>query len=92
MVAELFVRALKHSVFFFKKTDILTSDTWCIAIDFNLSTYHEIISIVKADIFTVKQQRQELTSISDVKYIEILLQALESKIYDSHHSLPRLVR
>jgi hypothetical protein len=36
--------------------DYSESETWRITIDFNLSTYHEVISIVKADIFTVEQQ------------------------------------
>jgi len=60
--------------------------------DFNLSKYHKVISIVKANIFTVEQQGYEFTSISDLKQIETLLQALESKHYDFHRFLFRLDR
>jgi hypothetical protein len=56
------VQPLKHSVVLLKESDIfLTSDTWHIALDFNLSTYYEVISAVKADIFSVEQQKLEFT-------------------------------
>jgi len=50
--------------------------------DFNLSTYHKVIPIVKTDIITVEQQWQEFNSSSDLKQIETLLQTLASKLYD----------
>jgi hypothetical protein len=92
VVKERFVRPLTNTVFLLKENDIVKSDTWRIAIDFNLSKYHEVTSIVKADIFTVQQQGQKFTSISDLKQIKTLLQALESKLYNFRHFLPRLDR
>jgi hypothetical protein len=53
---------------------------------------HKVISIVNADIFTVEQEGQEFTSISNLKHIETFLQALESKLRDFHHFLPGLNR
>jgi len=46
--------------------------------------YHKVISIVKTDIFRVEQQWQQFNSTSDLKHIDTLLQALESKLYDFH--------
>jgi len=60
VVAKTFVQPLKHIVFLLKES---AGDTWRIALHFNLSTYHEIISNVKAVIFSVEQQKQEFTSI-----------------------------
>ena len=71
VVAEPFVQRLNHSVVVLKESDIfLTSDTWRIALDFNLSTYYEVISTVKADIFSVEQQKLEFTSVSEFRQIE----------------------
>jgi len=71
LVSEYFVQPLNQSVGLLKESDIfLTSDIWRIALDFNLSTYHEIISIVKADIFFVEQQKLEFTSVSEFRRIE----------------------
>jgi hypothetical protein len=73
VVAEPFVQPLNHSVILFKESDIFfMSDTWRIALDFNLSMYYEIISNVKADIFSVEQHtsKQEFTSVSEFRQIE----------------------
>ena len=76
-----------------KESDIfLTSDTWRIALDFNLSTYYEIISTVKADIFSVEQQKLEFTSVSEFRQIETQLQILECKLNYFYQFLPRLDR
>ena len=70
VVAEPFEQPQNHSVVFLKECDIfLTSDTWRIALDFNLSTYYEVISTVKADIFSVEQQKLEFTSVSEFRQI-----------------------
>ena len=53
---------------------------------------HDVIFIVKAAIFTVEQQGQVFTLISNLKHIETLLQALESKLYNFHHFVPGLDR
>ena len=53
-----------------KESDIfLTSDTWHIALDFNLSKYYEVISTVKAEIFSVEQQKLEITSVSEFRHL-----------------------
>jgi hypothetical protein len=91
VVAEPFVQPLNHSVILLKESDIfLTSDTWCIALDFNLSMYYEIISNVKADIFSVEQHKPEFTSVSEFRQIETQLQIVESKLNDFYQFLPRL--
>jgi hypothetical protein len=51
-----------------KESDLfLTFDTWRVALDFNLSTYHEIIATGKDDLFSVEQQKQKFTSVSELK-------------------------
>ena len=40
----------------------------------------------------VEQIKKEFTSISEIRQIEILLNFLESKIYDFHQIFPRLER
>jgi len=78
---------------FWKESDIfLTSDTWRIALDFNLSTYYEVIYTVKADIFSVEKQKLEFTSFSEFRQIETQLQILECKHNDFYQFLPRLDR
>ena len=52
--------------------------------------YHEIISTLKAEIFSVEQQKQEITSLSEFRQIETQLQILECKHNDFYHFLPRL--
>jgi hypothetical protein len=87
------VQPLNHSVILLKEFDIfLTSDTWRIALDFNLSTYYEVISTVKADIFSVEQQKLEFTSVSEFRQNEIQLQILECKLNYFYQFLPRLDR
>ena len=52
--------------------------------------YHEIISTLKAEIFSVEQQKQEITSLSEFRQIETQLQILECKRNDFYHFLPQL--
>jgi hypothetical protein len=93
VVAERFVQPLNHSVILSKETDVfLTSDTWHIALHFNLSAYYEVISTVKADIFSVEQQKLEFTSVSEFRQIETQLQILDCKLNDFYQFLPRLDR
>ena len=61
VVAKPFVQPLNHTVVFLKETEIVfTSDTWRIALNFDLSTYHEIISTIRKDLFSVEQQKKVL--------------------------------
>ena len=91
VVAEPFVQPLNHTVVFLKKTEIVfTSDTWRILLKIDLSTYHQIISTLSADLFSVERQKKEFTLISEFKEIETFLNVLEGKLYNFHQVLPRL--
>ena len=93
VVAEPFVQPLNHTVVFPKETEIVfTSDTWCIALNIDLSTYHEIISTIRTDLISVEQQKKEFIPIFELKQIEVFLNMLESKLYDFHQVLPQLDR
>jgi len=62
------VQQLNHSVVLLKESDIfLASGAWRIALDYNLSTYYEVISTVKADIFSIEKQKQKFTSVSEFR-------------------------
>jgi len=88
--AEPFVQTFKHSVVFLKETEIFfTSDIWRITLYFDLSTYHQIISTIRTDLFSVEQQKEEFTTVSELNQIEANLNILESKIYGFHQVLPR---
>jgi len=91
VVAKPFVQPLNHTVVFLKETEIVfTSDTWRIALNFDLSTYHEIISTIRTDLLSVEQRKKEYTPIVELKQIEIFFNILESKLYDFYQVLPRL--
>ena len=66
MLAELNVRPLNHSVIFMKQRDvILSNDQWRFEVNIDLSTYHEVLSIVTSDLAV--EQRKEFTSVSEIK-------------------------
>jgi len=78
------------SVIFRKERDfILSNDQWRVAVDVNLSTYHEVLSTVKSDLLAVEQQRKEFTSTSELKQIKMFVQILEDKLHDFYQILPR---
>jgi len=78
---------------FLKEADIvLTTDDWRIAIDFDLSAYHEVILTIRTDLHTAEFQRQEFTSISEQNQTDVLLQTLDSKLLEFNKFLPRLDR
>ena len=81
VIAEPFVQPLNHTVVFLKETEmVFTNDTWRIALNIDLSKYHEIISTIRTDLLTVEQQKKAFTPISELKPIEIFLNILESKL------------
>jgi hypothetical protein len=64
VVAEPFVQPLNHTVVFLKETEIVvTSDTWRIALNIDLSTYRKIISTIRTDLFSIELQKKEFTPI-----------------------------
>jgi len=82
VLAELHVQPLNYSVIFVKERDvILSNDQWRVAVNVNLSTYHEVLSIVKSDLLAVEQQRKEFTSTSELKQIELFVKILEHKLH-----------
>ena len=67
VVAEPFVQLLNYTVEFFKETEIIfTSATWRIVLNIDLSMYHNIISTIRADLFSVEQQKKEFIPISEL--------------------------
>ena len=93
VLAEWKIQPLNHSVLFLKEADIvLTTDDWRIAIDFDLSAYHEVILTIRTDLHTAEFQRQEFTSISEQNQTDVLLQTLDSKLLEFNKFLPRLDR
>jgi hypothetical protein len=68
---------------------ILTIDHWRVAVNVNLSTYHEVLSTVKSDLLAIEKQRKEFTSTSELKQIELFVKILEDKLHDFYQILPR---
>jgi hypothetical protein len=80
-------------VIFLKESDIVvTNDAWYMAVNFNMSTYQEVIPTIRSDILVVERQKQEFTPITELTQIETLLQTLETKVSSFYQSLPRLDR
>jgi hypothetical protein len=93
VLAEWKIETLDHSVLFLKEADIaLTNDDWRVAIDLDLSVYHEVISTIRTDLHAFEILRQEFTSISELKQVGILLQTLDSKLREFNKFLARLDR
>jgi hypothetical protein len=77
------VQPLNSSVVFLKESDIiLTNDAWNVAICINISTYHEAICSIRADLLLVEHSKQEYTPTSELQHVETSLQQLESKLND----------
>jgi len=56
------------SVIFMKERDVvLSNNQWRVAVNVNLSTYHEVFSTVNLDLLAEKQQRKEFTSVSEIR-------------------------
>jgi hypothetical protein len=72
-----------------KERDVLSNDQWRVAVNVNLSTYHEVLSTVKSDLLAIEQQRKEFTSTSELKESELFVQILEEKLHDFYQILPR---
>jgi hypothetical protein len=68
---------------------ILSNDQWRVAVNVNLSTYHEVLSTVKSDLLAVEQQRKEFTSVFEIKQIELFVQILDDKLHDFYQILHR---
>ena len=85
------VQTLNQSVLFVKEIDILfTSDTWRVVTEIDLSAYHDTISVIKSDLMTIEQQKQDFTPIAELKQIDSLLKTLDSRLNDFQQVLPRV--
>ena len=73
VTAEPFVQRLNHTVVLLKETEVVfTSDTWSILLNIDLSTYHDIISTIRADLFSLERQKKQFTPISELNQIQII--------------------
>jgi hypothetical protein len=81
---------LTQPVLFLKESDfLLLSDVWRVVLNLDLSTYHEVISIVESDLL-IEQQKQAYTPISELDQIKNLLRTMDSKLNYLYHILPHL--
>jgi len=93
LVLEPFVQPLNNNVIFLKESDIyLTNDIRRIAVNIDIRTYQDIISVIRQYLHLVEQNKKEFTSVSEILQIESLLKKLELKLYYFHQILPRLDR
>jgi len=91
VAAETFVLPLNRSVIFFKERDvILSNDLWLIAINIEMEPYEEALSIIRGDLLTVEERKQEFTFNSELKLIDTLLTTLETKLHTFKQILPKL--
>jgi hypothetical protein len=85
------VQPLTQPVLFLKESEIvLSSDVWRVVLNIDLSTYHEVISIVESDLMLIERQKQAYTPISELDQIKSLLRTMDSRLNDFYHVLPRL--
>ena len=91
IAAETFVHPLNRSVIFLKERDIiLSNDVWRIAIDVKMEPYEEALSIIRGDLLTVEERKQEFTFSSELKLMDTLLMTLETKLHTFKQILPKL--
>ena len=58
VAAEMFVQPLKRSAIFLKERNlILNNDIWRIAINVEIETYAEALSVIKGDLLRVEQRK-----------------------------------
>jgi len=63
------IQPLNHAVLFLKETDvILTNDEWRVALNIDLSTYHNITATVKSDLLLTT--KKTFTPVTEFKQIE----------------------
>ena len=69
---------------------MLSNGVWRIAIDVEIEPYEEVLSIIRGDLLTVEERKQEFTFNSELKLIDILLTTLETKLQTFKQILPKL--
>ena len=62
--AGLFIQPLKSNVILLKQKDnIVTEETWSIAVDIDVNVFEGAVSTIKADLILFESQKQEFTPI-----------------------------
>jgi hypothetical protein len=90
VVQTQYVQPLNGSVIFLKEANlILTDDEWRVILNVNLSTYQDVVYVIKNDFFMIEKQKQEFTPIIELKQFETYLKMLEDKLQEFHQVLPR---
>ena len=69
---------------------MLSNDVWRIAIDVEMEPYEEALSIIRGDLLTVGERKQEFTYNSELKLIDTLLKTMETKLQTFKQILPKL--
>ena len=90
IATDLLVQLINHSIVFLKDRDILSDDAWHVAIDLNTDAYKDVLSTIRGDLVLVDKQKQEFTSLYELRQIEALLNTLEDKLYNFQQILPKL--
>jgi len=91
VAADLLVQPINNSVVFLKDRDIVLSGDAChVAIDLNTDAYEVVLSTIQGDLILVDKQKQELTTLSELRQIEALLNTLEDKLPNFRQILPQL--
>ena len=68
----------------------MSNDVWRIAIDVKMEPYEEALSIIRGDLLTVEERKQEFTFSSELKLMDTLLMTLETKLHTFKQILPKL--
>jgi len=91
VAADLLVEPINRSVVFLRDRDIvLSGDAWHVAIDLNTDAYEDVLSTIQGDLILVDKQKQEFTSLSELRQTEASLNTLEDKLHNFRHILPKL--
>jgi hypothetical protein len=84
---------LNHSVLFVKHKDVvLTSDYWRIVVNFDLSAYEDATTILREDLFRVKEIAKRSTQIGELRQLETILASMENKLRDLRDFLNKVDR
>ena len=79
-------------VFVKHKDVVLTSDYWQIIVNFDLSTYKDATTILREDLFRVKEITKHTAPIGELRQLERTLASLENKLGDLKEFLPMIDR
>jgi hypothetical protein len=78
--------------FFERRRFNFDRDEWRIVLNVNLSTYLDVASVIKSDLFMIEKQKQKFTPIIELTQVENCLKLLEDKLQEFHQILPRSYR